>query len=268
MHRNARIFSGSAVSIPTIPKTASVEQIWPDEKPSVEHVSLEHFLLQTELSKNKKHMEVTPLPMQPPDNQVKSMLKPALDGRWLRNAHLYRKLDIPADIYQQLDKLESRLGIKFETRILLLQSFVHMSTVQKVIEAGQLTPQQALPLSNDRLIPMGESLFNWTIQFHLLESHPTARPSVLSTFKSHLLDDVALASIASSLELHKLIIKCEQHSMESCESRTRANLLKAFCGAIYLDAGMLAVMDFCAKQILPRSAKQLSNYLASVYPKK
>jgi ribonuclease-3 len=127
--------------------------------------------------------------------------------------------------------LEDRLGYRFRDTVLLQQAFQHASYVNE-------NPDEELK-DNERLEFLGDAVLDLAISHLLMDRFPEVKEGVLSRFRSMIVDEQGLCSVASKLKLgdHVLLGKGEEQTKGRRKPSILANTMEALLGAIYLDAG-------------------------------
>ena len=146
-----------------------------------------------------------------------------------------------------LEALESRLGIRFEDRSLLLRALTHRSYLNE-------NPDLALE-DNQRLEFLGDAVLDFLTAEWLYHRFPEFQEGRLTSLRAALVRTATLARFARQLDLgaHLRLGRGEE---ESGGRRRRANLCDAFealIGALYLDQGLEAVRAFLEPLIEPET---------------
>jgi len=127
--------------------------------------------------------------------------------------------------------LEDRLGYRFRDTVLLQQAFQHASYVNEKADEELK--------DNERLEFLGDAVLDLAISHLLMDRFPEVKEGVLSRFRSMIVDEQGLCSVASKLKLgdHVLLGKGEEQTKGRRKPSILANTMEALLGAIYLDAG-------------------------------
>lgn len=155
---------------------------------------------------------------------------------------------------EALDRLQTRLGYRFVDIELLNDALRHRSAGSK---------------HNERLEFLGDSLLNMATAEMLYRQYPTSAEGDLSSMRSLLVRQSALAAIARSLDLGQVIELGPSASQSGGHDRDSilSDAVEAILAAIYLDGGwddcrhtterLLASLDLDMDLSRARDAKSL-----------
>lgn len=131
----------------------------------------------------------------------------------------------------QPDKLAKKLGLQFNDPGLLKRALTHRSADAK---------------HNERLEFLGDSILGYVIAECLYKKFPDADEGVLSRFRSSLVNQTSLATIARSLELGDYLIMGSGELKSGGYRRDSAlsDAMEAIMGALVLDQGMEACRNW------------------------
>ena len=104
------------------------------------------------------------------------------------------------------------------------------------------------PLNNERLEFLGDAILDATVGYIVYRHYEGKREGFLTNTRSKLVSRETLGKIANEMGLGNLILSAG-HST-SHNSYVEGNALEALVGAIYLDRGYEACLEFFEKQIL------------------
>lgn len=138
----------------------------------------------------------------------------------------------------KLRLIEEKLGVGFENKDFLIQSFIHRSFINEYREG---------PLQhNERLEFLGDSVLGLVIADYLYHRLPNFPEGYLSQLRSRLVDANACAQYLQKLQIAEHILLGRGETMS--EGRTKLSILadvfEALLGAIYLDGGLVAAKAF------------------------
>jgi len=136
--------------------------------------------------------------------------------------------------------LEKTIDYRFRNKELLLQALTHRSAARESRAHG----------NNERLEFLGDAVLELAVTEYLF--HLSEKPEgELTNWRAALVQSENLARVAKSLKLgdYLLMSRGEEASDGRKRVSTLANALEALIGAIYLDRGMEAATDFCARFI-------------------
>ena len=150
----------------------------------------------------------------------------------------------------ELERLESRLGLRFDDRSLLAHAFVHRS----LINEANLADSD----SNERLEFLGDAALSLIVAQLLYERYPGRAEGQLSHARASIVSLSALAEIGSSFGLSEFVQLGRGENLRG--GRTRPGVIgrtfEALLGALYLDQGLGAVRSLLA----PIVTRQLDQY--------
>ena len=136
-----------------------------------------------------------------------------------------------------LDKLETKIKVKFKDRSLLQSALTHRS---------YLNENRRWPLAhNERLEFLGDAVLELITTEYLYRNFPNPEGD-LTNLRSALVNYKMLSEIASRLELDKYILLSRGEAKDTGRARQviLANAFEALIGAIYLDAGLDQTVNF------------------------
>ncbi len=165
------------------------------------------------------------------------------------------QIEIPPTELTQLTKLAQELEIRFNDYALLKQALIHRSYLNEVKD-------EALA-NNERLEFLGDAVLELIVTEYLYKAYPERLEGELTSFRSATVRTESLAETALNLGIGQYIYMSKGE--ESTGGRTRpyilANTFEALLGAIYLDQGMPASVDFVSKFLLPKIVVIVKNRL-------
>jgi ribonuclease-3 len=115
--------------------------------------------------------------------------------------------------------------------------------------------------NNERLEFLGDSVLGMVVATRLFELLADKAEGDLARVKSYVVSEEALAGIALSLGIDRLLIlgKGEENSGGRSKKAILADALEAIIGACYLDAGFDAATRFVLRLVEPEITKVLQN---------
>ncbi len=141
----------------------------------------------------------------------------------------------------ELDKLQSRLGVEIDPKLLKL-ALTHSSFSYE--NGGE---------NNERLEFLGDSILGYVVTSHLYSSFPELNEGELTKIKNGVVSAQALASVSQRLEVGKYLFLGKGE--EQTDGRKKPNLLadafEAMLGAAYLSNGMEAATKMVTDFIFP-----------------
>lgn len=148
--------------------------------------------------------------------------------------------------------LESKIGVTFANKDLLVQAFVHRSYLNE-------NPNFYLD-HNERLEFLGDAVLELVVTDHLYHHYPNPEGE-LTAWRAAIVNAKMLAKIAERLELNKHLLLSRGESKDAGKARQviLANALEALIGAIYLDRGYAVVAEFIHAHITPELAEVITD---------
>ena len=147
-----------------------------------------------------------------------------------------------------IDECENRLGYRFKDKLLLRQSFTHVSYAN---EHGVK--------SNENLEYLGDSIVNFIVAEHLYKNYPECDEGELTKKRAELVSAKPLSEVMAGMQAGKMMLFGVGELKTGAENRNiLADLFEAVLGAIYLDGGMKEAKKFVSDKLLlvkPKRAK-------------
>lgn len=155
---------------------------------------------------------------------------------------------------QNLIDLESRIGVVFKNKDLLLEAITHRS---------YLNENPKWPINhNERMEFLGDAVLELVVTEHLFKNFPNPEGE-MTNWRAALVNSVMLASISSEFDLNNFILFSRGESKDTGRARQYilANATEALIGAIYLDQGYNAAAGFIDRFILKELPRIIENRL-------
>lgn len=144
-----------------------------------------------------------------------------------------------------IDELQDRLGLQFNSHALLLQALTHRSYLNE-------NPEAALS-DNERLEFLGDAVLDFVTAEYLYDHFPSLQEGDLTNLRAALVKSGTLAEFARQIDLGEYLRL--GHGEAAGGGRHRRSLLcaafEALVGAILLDQGLAAAHDFLLRFIGP-----------------
>ncbi len=149
---------------------------------------------------------------------------------------------------KKFEEFEKNAGININNRAYFIQALMHRSYLEQTSE---------FLVSNERLEFLGDSVLNLAVADYLFETFPDRNEGFLTKVRAKLVNRIALADAAESINLSKyLLISKNLSATFSNGSKTiLADAFEALIGAIYLDSGIDAAKDFVNRSLIVPNAK-------------
>ena len=148
--------------------------------------------------------------------------------------------------YMKFKQFQEQIGIFFRDEKLLMQAFTHSSYVHE--------HRKRLHEDNERLEFLGDAVLELTVSQYLFEQFPQMSEGELTKLRAAIVCEPSLVMFAHALSFGELVLLGKGEELTG--GRTRPSLLadafEAFIGALYLDQGMEAVVQFLGKTMFPK----------------
>lgn len=166
-------------------------------------------------------------------------------------ASLLKKIGRQGSSGRQLERLEKRIGYRFNDRSLLRTALSHLSWVNE--RGGDYND------SNERLEFLGDAVLDLVVSDYLFARFESAREGKLTRLKSSIVSRSALAEQAARIKLEDFVIYSRDNfsELERGKQTMVSNSLEAIIGAIYLDGGLEAARSFVFEKILDSGRSEL-----------
>jgi len=141
---------------------------------------------------------------------------------------------------------------EFKNKKLFEQAFTHRSFLNETKE--QL-------YSNERLEFLGDSIVSFVVSQHLYIKFPQFEEGALTNIRSLMVNTKSLAAIARELDLgsYLRLSKGEEESKGRQNQSLLADCFEGFIGALFVDQGIDAVIDFLKIVLLPKADEIIKN---------
>ncbi|WP_044893798.1 ribonuclease III [Bacillus alveayuensis] len=143
-------------------------------------------------------------------------------------------------------QLQEEIGIFFINEKLLIQAFTHSSYVNE----HRKRPHE----DNERLEFLGDAVLELTISQYLFKKFPNMSEGELTKLRASIVCEPSLVKFANALSFGELVLLGRGEELTGGRTRPAllADVFEAFIGALYLDQGMEAVIQFLEKTIFPK----------------
>lgn len=141
---------------------------------------------------------------------------------------------------------------QFKNKKLFEQAFTHRSFLNETRE--QLS-------SNERLEFLGDSIVSFVVSQYLYLQFPQFEEGALTNIRSLMVNTKSLAVIARELDFgsYLRLSKGEEESKGRQNQSLLADCFEGFVGALFLDQGVDAVIDFLSVVLLPKAEEIIKN---------
>ena len=144
-----------------------------------------------------------------------------------------------------IDELQAKLGIQFNSQTLLIQALAHRSFLNE--NPG------AAPSDNERLEFLGDALIDFVTAEYLYDHFPSLQEGDLTNLRAALVKTSTLAGFARQIDLGNYILLGRGEVTGG--GRRRRSLLcavfEALAGAVFLDQGLATAQSFLLRFIEP-----------------
>ncbi|MBA2870774.1 ribonuclease-3 [Anoxybacillus calidus] len=148
--------------------------------------------------------------------------------------------------WAKFKRLQEKIGIFFTNEKLLIQAFTHSSYVNE----HRKRPHE----DNERLEFLGDAVLELTISQYLFKKFPNMSEGELTKLRASIVCEPSLVKFANALSFGELVLLGRGEELTGGRERPAllADVFEAFIGALYLDQGMEAVVQFLEKTIFPK----------------
>jgi ribonuclease-3 len=145
------------------------------------------------------------------------------------------------------NKIEEKIGVKFNDQNLLIQAFTHRSFLNENKDKGLK--------HNERLEFLGDAVLELVVTAFLYEKYPEKPEGELTAVRAALVNTVSLAQASEKLGVNDYLLmsKGEAKDVGRARQYILANAFEACLGAIYLDQGYEVAAEFVANQLFPKT---------------
>ncbi|HZG55322.1 ribonuclease III [Paenibacillus sp.] len=139
--------------------------------------------------------------------------------------------------------LERQLNITFRNASLLREAFTHSSYVNEHKDATH----------NERIEFLGDAVLQLAVSQHLYRVYPAWPEGKLTFVRAAIVREQALSKLAKQLSFGEYLRLGRGEDLSGGRERPSllADAFEAFVGALYLDAGWDAVIDFLSAHMFP-----------------
>lgn len=140
-------------------------------------------------------------------------------------------------------ELESKIGVKFSNKDLLLQALTHRS---------YLNENPSWPLEhNERLEFLGDAVLELVVTDYLYKNYPNPEGE-LTNWRAAIVNAVILSKISGKFDLNDYILLSRGEAKDTGRARQfiLANAIEALIGAIYLDQDYAKAEEFIQRFVI------------------
>ncbi|RFU63312.1 ribonuclease III [Peribacillus glennii] len=143
-------------------------------------------------------------------------------------------------------QFQEKIGFQFHDEKLLKQAFTHSSYVNE----HRRKPYE----DNERLEFLGDAVLELTISNFLYNKYPLMSEGELTKLRAAIVCEPSLVFFANSLSFGELVLLGKGEELTGGRERPAllADVFEAFIGALYLDLGLDAVVQFLQKVVFPK----------------
>ena len=227
-------------------------------KPEPNRLALENFLLR------RGYPQLEAVHREDDDMvnvQAQLVLCPDTDRYWMPKPLLYRKMELSKSYLDELEIVEHRLfPTQFNARLLYLQAFVHPSMAEALSLKSKLPLKETRLLTQERLVPFGDSVIQMTIMHYLLQRNPQLRPVIVKDLQAKCNENIIIGDIAKKLELDKLVLVSDDLTSH-LQHDLNADVFRSLIGAVYLDQDLPSALKFSFSHFAPLLSYTMDNLL-------
>lgn len=150
-----------------------------------------------------------------------------------------------------MEILEKKLGYEFKNGEFLKTALTHSSFANENRKSGTE--------SNERLEFLGDSILGMVVAAYLYENEPDMPEGGMTRFRSELVCERSLYSVAEELDLGSCIIlgKGEEQGGGRARQSILADAVEALIAAVYLDGGLDAAVSVISRFVLASAQRSM-----------
>lgn len=143
------------------------------------------------------------------------------------------------------NKIEEKIGVKFNDQDLLIQAFTHRSFLNENKDKGLK--------HNERLEFLGDAVLELVTTDYLFRAYPDRHEGDLTSFRAALVNTQSISDAATRLGFNDYLLLSKGEAKDEGRARSyiMANTFESVIGAIYLDQGYDAAAKFIAESLIP-----------------
>jgi ribonuclease III len=144
-------------------------------------------------------------------------------------------------------QFEQKIGLTFQNTNLLKQAFMHRSYLNEHKDVGLE--------HNERLEFLGDAVLELIMTDHLYRKYPEKTEGELTSYRAALVNAVILSEVAQELSMNDYLLLSKGEAKDTGRARQviLANTFEAVLGAIYLDQGYDAALNFIEKNLFTKT---------------
>ncbi len=162
------------------------------------------------------------------------------------------------------ERLEDRLGYRFQSADLLERALTHSSAVPELrAEQAEGSPTEAIR-DNERLEFLGDAVLELLTRQYLLESFPEWREGQLSKGRARLVNARSLENAARRVKLgeHLRLGRGEEKTGGREKPTLLADAFEAVVAAVYLDGGLAATREMLKRLLFEQALEERGERIA------
>ncbi|MFW5887531.1 MAG: ribonuclease III [Bacteriovoracia bacterium] len=143
------------------------------------------------------------------------------------------------------NKIEEKIGVKFNDQDILVQAFTHRSFLNE-------NKDKELK-HNERLEFLGDAVLELVTTDYLFRAFPDRHEGDLTSFRAALVNTQSISDVANRLGFDEYLRLSKGEAKDRGRARAYilANTFESVIGAIYIDQGYDAAAKFIAETLLP-----------------
>lgn len=144
-------------------------------------------------------------------------------------------------------KFETRIGHHFKDARLIEAAFTHRSYLNEHRESGRE--------HNERLEFLGDAVLELAVTEFLFAKYPEKPEGDLTAYRAALVNTQSISEAAQKLGMNDFMLLSRGEAKDTGRARQiiLANAFEALIGALYLDQGYVAALDFISKQLFHKT---------------
>ena len=154
---------------------------------------------------------------------------------------------MPEKLLRDWKKFEETIGVKFKSKELLTQAFIHRSFLNENPKTGMD--------HNERLEFLGDAVLELAVTDFLYKKYTDSPEGELTAYRAALVNANTMADFAKEIEMNEYLFLSRGEAKDTGKARLYilANAIEALIGAIFLDQGYEEAENFIGRFLYIRA---------------
>ena len=148
-----------------------------------------------------------------------------------------------------IPKCESRIGVSFRDKGLLVRAFIHRSYLNENPDGVE-----GVKGHNERLEFLGDAVLELAVTDYLYKQYPDKTEGELTSYRAALVNATTVGETGADIGMNEFMMLSKGESRDTGRARQiiLANAYEALLGALYLDQGYAPAEQFVARTLFPK----------------